>query len=82
MLKSKGVVKVKNKISGEGVRCGEDSLYIGYELVVVDIAVDGEGYLVLNKEGSGLGDIPKKDTEWFKPAGPDIMELLTNHLRK
>lgn len=80
-MKPKGTVKVKSSLSGEGVRCGDDSLYAGHVLQVLDIAVDDSGYLVINKDNSGLGDIPKNDVEWFKPANPDFIDLLSKHLK-
>lgn len=81
-MQSKGQVKVKSALSHAGTICGDASLYTGQILTVLDIAVDGEGYLVLNKDNSGLGDIHKNDVEWFKPALPDPMPFIHKILER
>lgn len=81
-MSPKGTIKVKPKLLHGGFRCGDDSLYEGQVLTVMDISVSGDGYLALNKDNSGLGDIDKRDTEWFKPAPPDSLQTILSLVSK
>lgn len=74
-MQAKGTIKVKPTLTKPGTLCGEISSFAGQVLTVMDIADDG--YLVMNKDQSGLGDIHKDDVEWFRKATPSPMELVS-----
>ena len=72
----KGTVKIKPKIIHGEIRCGDDSLYEGHILTVLDISTSNDGYLVLNKDKTGIGMVHINDTEWFKESPPDFLSTL------
>lgn len=81
-MSPRGTVKVKPRLIHEEVRCGDKSLYEGQILTVMDISTVGDGYLVLNKDKSGLGMVHIDDVEWFKPASPDPLQTIFSLVSK
>lgn len=58
----KGMIFTKKEFEKSTVLVGDSEKYKGQLLRVVDIAVDGSGYLCVANDGSGLGMIEKEDT--------------------
>lgn len=67
MFENKGIVFTKKNFEHRNTLVGDPEKYKNKRLVVVDIAVDNSGYLVLNLDKTSIGDIDKRDTHWFIP---------------
>jgi hypothetical protein len=65
-MKVVGYANIKKSITGKGTRCGDDSLYLGKRLRVLEITSEGD-CLVLNEDGSGIGDVSAVDIESYTP---------------
>lgn len=65
-MKVVGYANIKSKITGRGTRYGDDSLYLGKRLRVLERTSEGD-CLVLNSDGSGIGDVSAVDIESYTP---------------